>query len=682
MPDGRVDEGFQVALTSPEGGEIYYSIERYVIHARFWGRCQSACAVLYTGPITIDSTTVVTARVRNLSHTSVTGANNPPLSSKWSGVATARFAVDRAPQPGDLVVTEIQYRPASPTPAELSVDAGLSRNDFEFIEILNVSEDPLDLNGTRFVDGIEFAFAGSTLEILDAGARVVLVRDQSAFDLRYGPSGRVAGEYDGGLSDSGEVLKLVDEADVVLLEFEFKDGWVPVTDGVGFSLVLVDETTPAANLGNKTSWRQSGVFHGSAGLADPEPPVLPGVVINEALTNSEDPVVDVVELLNLSADSADISGWFLSDDRDELFKFRFPEGTTIDSGGFLIVDETVFRPTPDTGFSLSSFGESVHLLSADLSGTPTGYLHEFSFGAAETGVPFGRVVNSEGEEHFVAQTATTFGEQNAGPLVGPVVVNEIMYHPEAGEVPETVLPEFIELFNLTDQEILLQDALTPANVWTIDGGVEFSVPPATTIAANGFLLVVDFDPADAVLLAAFRDRHEVPAGVPVEGPFEGRLSNGGDSVRLFKPGAPVDDGSAVPPVVPEILVDRIDYSENAPWPVGASGTGFSIQRVASGDYGNEPLNWAADAPTPGRRNAGSLLVIESAVYDSGTMSIRFHAEAGKSYSVLSGASLLDGDWVKLMDVNAPAESGTVQVDDTEAGTDDVRFYRVVTPAVP
>src|SRR6185503_19316077 len=93
-------------------------------------------------------------------------------------------------------------------------------------------------------------------------------------------------------------------------------------------------------------------------------------------------------------------------------------------------------------FSLSSGGDEVYLLSANATNL-TGYSHGFSFGAAAQGVSFGRYFNSVGEELFPAQASNTLGGTNAGPRVGPVVINEIQYHPEIG------LEEFLELYNIT-----------------------------------------------------------------------------------------------------------------------------------------------------------------------------------------------------------------------------------------
>ena len=59
-----------------------------------------------------------------------------------------------------------------------------------------------------------------------------------------------------------------------------------------------------------------------------------------------------------------------------------------------------------------------------------------------------------------------------------------------------------------------------------------------------------------------------------------------------------------------IRVDRVNYSdgshpEDCPggidlWPVQADGGGYSLTRKAFSDYGNNPDNWIAVSPTPGR----------------------------------------------------------------------------------
>src|SRR5205085_12028376 len=125
--------------------------------------------------------------------------------------------------------------------------------------------------------------------------------------------------------------------------------------------------------------------------------------------------------------------------------YRIANNTLLLSQNFITFDETQFNPTPGIGnsFSLSSSGEQVYLFSGDANTNLTGYSHGFSFGAAENGVTFGRYINSVAEEQFPAQRSTSFFNPNAGPRIGPVVINEIHYNPAAGD------DEFVELRNIS-----------------------------------------------------------------------------------------------------------------------------------------------------------------------------------------------------------------------------------------
>ena len=116
------------------------------------------------------------------------------------------------------------------------------------------------------------------------------------------------------------------------------------------------------------------------------------------------------------------------------------------------------------------------------------------------------------------------------------------------------------------------------------------------------MLVVGFDPvANPAALAAFRARFGVDAATAVLGPFQGRLSNEGESIELYKPDAPSPAPDAG--FVPWILVDRVNYGVTAPWPAAAAGGGASLQRRVTAEFGNDPLNWKAEPPTAGRTNA-------------------------------------------------------------------------------
>src|SRR5690606_10956859 len=237
---------------------------------------------------------------------------------------------------------------------------------------------------------------------------------------------------------------------------------------------------------------------------------IPTVYVNELLAHTDPPQQDAVELYNPNDQTVNIGGWYLTDDADEPKKYRFPTGTTIPPGGYLIVDEEDFNTGQggNIAFGFSSTGEEVFLYSADQDGNLTGYRHGYEFAASENQVSFGRYVNSIGNESFVRQRANTFGQENSGPRPSPVVMSEIMYHPLDGS------DEFLELANISNGLIPLYDPLNPQNTWRVDG-IMWVFPEGVTLAANEVLLLVPIEPA------AFRSRYGIPGDVQVYGPYLG-----------------------------------------------------------------------------------------------------------------------------------------------------------------
>ncbi len=76
---------------------------------------------------------------------------------------------------------------------------------------------------------------------------------------------------------------------------------------------------------------------------------------------------DWIELYNLSAEDLNISGYYLTDSKKELTKWKFPEGTILAKNGYLIVwaDSDTTQVGLHTNYKLSAVGENVVLLSPD-----------------------------------------------------------------------------------------------------------------------------------------------------------------------------------------------------------------------------------------------------------------------------------------------------------------------------
>lgn len=594
---GLVSVGQMLTLTpaAKANSRLLYTLNG--TDPRLPGGAISPAALSNHGPVTLTLTNNVRifSRSWNPTHQNLTGARNPPISSPWSGPTVESFYTTIPA----LRVTEIMYHPPDPPVGNTN-----AADNFEFVELQNTSGAPLNLQGYRLSGGIDFTFPSLTLT---SGQFVVVAKDLAAFQSRYGPGPLVAGVYGKNLANSSDRIVLTGPLQEPILDFTYLDGWYPTTDGEGFSLVIVNAFAAADSWNLKSSWRPGSALNGSPGVADPAPPHLPGILVNEVLTHTDPPLRDEVELHNPTINLVDLGGWFLTDDPQQPKKYRIPAGSFIAPGGFLTFDTTHFGSGP-TGFGFSSSGESVYLFSGDADTNLTGYAHGFPFGAAPNSISFGRYVNSLGHEFAVLQSANTLGQRNAYPRVGPVVISEIMYHPPALPNGENdYLNEFIELHNVAATNVPLYHVSFPTNTWRLREAVDFEFPPNTTLAAGGRLLIVGFDPAIyGALKAAFIAKYNVPANVPIHGPWQGRLNNAGETILLERPDNPNVTATGVE--VPFYLVESVTYTGTAPWPANANGGGASLQRIEPTLFANDPLNWQAAAPTAGQTNPGGPVV--------------------------------------------------------------------------
>ncbi|MBI5503750.1 MAG: lamin tail domain-containing protein [Deltaproteobacteria bacterium] len=333
---------------------------------------------------------------------------------------------------------------------------------------------------------------------------------------------------------------------------------------------------------------------------------LSTVRINEVLAHS-DPGFDWVELYNGDDSEVDVGGWYLSDGFADLTRYRIPTGTKIAADGHLVLDDG------DLGFALNSVcGDTVVLSAADASGL-TGQRDFVEFDPMDTGVTLGRF--PDGDSAVVRMSEATSAAANWLPLVGPVIVNEIMYHPPAPPPGVSVSPEFIELHNNGKESVALSTDYGAGGKypWRITGGVNFDFALGSSLAAGGFLVVVAFDPVtDAAALAEFRSIYALDAAVTIVGPYTGKLSDFSDRVRLRKPDSPdpfgdICGGSGNPsPHVPYVSIDEVTYRDFGAWPPEADGTGPSLERISPQAPAGEPGSWIANldgGATPGAANS-------------------------------------------------------------------------------
>lgn len=223
----------------------------------------------------------------------------------WSALNEAFFAPQSAvPTSENLVISEIMYNPGVPTEGEIA--AGFTNADsFEFVELNNISSETLNLGDLAFIDGIGVkVFAGKD-SFLEAGARVLVVKNLEAFTLRYGAGISVIGTFTGNLRNSGEKLELVGPAGSIrAFEYGDNDPWPADADGNGASLELI---SPMSNPDHAlaTSWRAS-VPGGTPGTGDS--------VVGASYATWRSTVFSAAELADasISGDAADSDGDGLS----------------------------------------------------------------------------------------------------------------------------------------------------------------------------------------------------------------------------------------------------------------------------------------------------------------------------------------------------------------------------------
>jgi hypothetical protein len=489
--------------------------------------------------------------------------------SNWSAQNKGIYAV--GPVRENLRMSELMYHPADP--------------NTEFIELQNVGSEAINLNLVTFTKGVAFTFGDA---VLDAGQYALVVEDAVAFAARYGAGLNVVGQYTGRLDNSGERIRLEDALGNTIDDFEYKDGWYPVTDGNGFSLTVID-TGGANDLSQKSSWKPSSAFAGSPGQADTGSMPLPGsIVINELLAHSHADALDWIELHNTTDQPINIGGWYISDSgsSDEgLMKFQIPQDTIIPAYGFAVF----YEKTDFTNFAFSENGETAYLTSA-FEGQLGSYRISESFGPSPTGFAFGRHYKAGTDSYnFVLMSTNTPGAANAYPLVGPVVISEIMYNP-----PLFNDAEYVELLNISNETIELYDAVKETGwKFTDDGGFEFYFPAGTTLSPGEKILIVKN-------AAIFSGEFTAAPGTRIFQWGSGSLNNAGEKIELSMPGDIDSSGTRF-----FIRVDRVVYSDGShpegadPWPAAADGNGQALHRIDNNAYGNDVANWNAAPPTPG-----------------------------------------------------------------------------------
>ena len=182
----------------------------------------------------------------------------------------------------------------------------------------------------------------------------------------------------------------------------------------------------------------------------------------------------------------------------------------------------------------------------------------------------------------------------AGSGRAQLVINEIFYN-----APDDLADlQWVELYNTQDKAVNLAG-------WRLGKGIKFEFGAGTTVAEHGYIVIC-------------KDRQRFEQFYPktaVMAEFKGSLKHKGDRIELLNPARKV--------------VDRVEFANRPPWPLGANGWSASLERICPAAPGSLAENWTgsplseeATQPggTPGAKNAAFCATLPPVISD-----VSFHS---------------------------------------------------------
>jgi hypothetical protein len=322
---GGIQHTFRPGTVIPSGGRLYVSPNVNAFRARTTGPSGGQGLIVqgnYEHHISNHGATIRLMGADQVIDQIVTAAQ-PSLAQQY------------------LRISEIMYHPR-----DAATGDRFEADDYEFIELVNISPTAtLDLKNVHLTQGVEFTFPAV---LLGPGARTVVVRNRDAFVQRYGTTIPIAGQYGGTASDfklsnGGEAVRLEIASGDPIQEFAYDDNWIPITDGAGHSLSIVDALGSLDRWNVAAGWRASELVGGSPGTGGPAAGdfngdgqlniadvdlFLAGLRAGDATFDlTEDDVVDdrdlaflIEDLLKTSFGDANLDGTFDSSDLVQIFQ--------------------------------------------------------------------------------------------------------------------------------------------------------------------------------------------------------------------------------------------------------------------------------------------------------------------------------------------------------------------------
>lgn len=363
----------------------------------------------------------------------------------------------------------------------------------DWIEIHNSTDAPMDISGYGLSDdkltAAKWAFPNGT--VIDAKGYLVVFCSGNAEDGSYHTGFKLSATDDLLLSTaSGKVIDSMSLASVptgASLGRGDNGAWETLTEpSPGY------ENTPEGAQAYRDSRKQE--------TADA------GVYINEfmasnatTLPGADGSYPDWIELYNTTASAVDLSGFGLSDDENQPVKWQFPEGTSIEANGYLLVycsgKDGLIEGELHAPFGLRSYAESVVL--ANGKGQ---VLDSYAYTAQEADQSMARQPDGTGEFVMCATPTPGYPNTDAGAAAfaqtgifpsGELVISELMSsNGTLMQQADGSFPDWIELYNGGGQALdltgyaLSNNPKNPAK-WVFPDGTTIQPGEYLTVLATG-----------------------------------------------------------------------------------------------------------------------------------------------------------------------------------------------------
>lgn len=265
-----------------------------------------------------------------------------------------------------------------------------------WVEIINTGSEAVDITGFGLsddeTDTKKWIFPEMSLQ--PGEIRLVFLSGKDKTD----PSGELHANFKLSKNDTKLILsqEMGRTIDVSVIDSKLGSASCGRAEGDYSNWVYFAEPTPGA----------ANTTQSFTEIAQASETYLPAVYLSETKSNkvarSDDP--DWIELANSGSEAVDLSGYGLSDSKDEPFRFKFPENTTIQPGEYLVVYCGSLPAEQQTGLlaadiSLNADGDDVYLSKPDGS-----ILDTINTGVQYSGITSGRTNGSNERVYFTTAT--------------------------------------------------------------------------------------------------------------------------------------------------------------------------------------------------------------------------------------------------------------------------------------